>query len=109
MGMLLIGLVAVAIVGLIVIPNFASPHRVNPANACINNLRLIDACKQEWGVEHGRTNGPVSWEDIAPYLARLGEKPESIRCPGGGTYTLGKIEELPTCTIPKHSLNPALQ
>ena len=46
------------------------------ANAIINNLRYIDAAKQQWAFEHGVTNAdqaahfiqPLSWKDIAPYL-----------------------------------------
>ena len=46
------------------------------ANAIINNLRYIDAAKNQWAFEHGITNAnqaanytqPLSWKDIAPYL-----------------------------------------
>ncbi len=70
-------------------------------DACINNLRQIDGAKNEWALEKGKANGtPVTAADIAPYL-QGGALP---KCPGGGTYTIGKIGEKPTCSIPGHVL-----
>ena len=88
------------------IPNYVG-SRVNPANICIFNLRLIDAAKQEWASDNHKTNGPVTWNDIQPYLSRVSSKPivGIPHCPKNGTYTLGNIEELPKCSIAKHSLN----
>ncbi len=114
-GSLLIFIAAVTILGLIAIPNFVHDPYTSPANACYNNLRLIDACKQKWALDHNRTNGPVSWGDLMPYMTNFISNYASVwksgrlHCPSGGTYTIGRIEEMPTCTIPKHSLDPALQ
>lgn len=56
-------------------PNFVG-NGGQKANAIINNLRYIDAAKQQWAFEHGITNTdqaahftqPLLWKDIAPYL-----------------------------------------
>jgi outer membrane lipoprotein-sorting protein len=74
---------------------------VQQRNACINNLRQIDAAKNEWSLEKGKANGTdVKETDITPYLAG-GRLPT---CPAGGIYTIGKVGENPTCSIPGHAL-----
>jgi outer membrane lipoprotein-sorting protein len=70
-------------------------------NVCINNLRQIDAAKSEFALEKGKANGTVVTEDdITPYL-KGGILPT---CPSGGKYTIGKVGETPTCSIPGHAL-----
>jgi hypothetical protein len=74
-------------------------HRTSPANACINNLRQIDAAKNEWALEKGISNGIVATEnDIKPYI-KLDSKGNLQKCPSGGIYTIGKIGEPPTCSL----------
>jgi hypothetical protein len=70
-------------------------------NACINNLRQIDAAKNQWALEKGKTNGSaVVAADITPYL--VGKRMPV--CPAGGRYTIGKVGDKPTCSIPGHAL-----
>ena len=38
----------------IAIPNFVKARDVSMQNACINNLRQIDAAKQQWALENGK-------------------------------------------------------
>jgi hypothetical protein len=76
-----------------------------PMSQCINQLRLIDAAKQQWAHDHNKTNGSVSWGDILPYLSRDSKSTNIPVCPKGGTYTLGNIEENPRCSIGGHTLN----
>jgi membrane protein involved in colicin uptake len=73
-------------------------------NACINNLRLIDAAKQQWALENKKlaTDTPEV-SDLQPYVGR-GTNGEMPSCPDGGTYTFGTIGERPVCTIPTHVL-----
>jgi hypothetical protein len=70
-------------------------------NACINNLRQIDAAKNQWALENSKSLGAVPTEqDIAAYL-----KDNVIPvCPGGGAYTIGAVGVSPTCSIPGHVL-----
>jgi hypothetical protein len=73
-------------------------------NACINNLRQIDAAKQQWALEKNKTEAAVpTVQDIAPYL-KLDANGNIPGCPSGGTYTLNAVGELPSCSIPGHVL-----
>ena len=73
----------------------------NAINACLNNLRQIDAAKQQWALEKGKTVEAIpAPQDLAPYL------PGNTLpvCPSGGAYTLNAVGQLPTCSIPGHEL-----
>ncbi len=96
---------AVAVPGMlaaIAIPNFVKARSTAQLNACINNLRIIDAAKQQWALEKGKqaTDIPTK-EDLMPYIGRSKKFPV---CPQGGTYTIGPVNERPTCSIPGHEL-----
>ncbi len=98
---------AAAVVGVaaaIAIPNFIKARSTSQQNACINNLRLIDAAKQQWALENKKqsTDTPAI-SDVQPYLGR-GVKGEMPVCPAGGSYTLGSVGEKPTCSISDHVL-----
>jgi chromosome segregation ATPase len=70
-------------------------------NTCINNLRQIDAAKQQWALENSKTDEavPVTLE-LLPYL----KGNVFPVCPGGGTYTINAVGVPPTCSIPGHVL-----
>jgi len=70
-------------------------------NACINNLRQIDAAKQQWALENDRpANAVPTAADLLPYF-RDGLFPA---CPAGGLYSLNAVGLPPTCSIPGHAL-----
>jgi hypothetical protein len=70
-------------------------------NTCINNLRELDAAKQQWALEKNKTVDAVPKpEDLLPYL-KNGTFPV---CPDGGTYTINSVEAIPTCTVQGHVL-----
>ena len=71
------------------------------ANACINNLRLIDAAKQQWALDKNKaaTDVPTT-RDLLPYF-KDGIFPV---CPDGGSYAIATIAELPACSIQGHVL-----
>jgi len=73
-------------------------------NACINNLRLMDAAKQQWALENRKqaTDTPTL-DDLKPYIGH-GPAGEMPTCPDGGVYTIGAVSEKPTCSIPGHVL-----
>ena len=84
----------------IAIPNFEKARAVAMQNACINNLRQIQAAKEEWVLEKNKSQGDVPTEnDLTPYLA--GKFPV---CPAGGTYTIGAVSNAPTCSVPGHTM-----
>jgi hypothetical protein len=90
---LLIGFVIV-----VVIPNFVRVTYETGANACINNLRQIDAAKNEWALESRKTNGIVTENDIKPYF-KLDANGNLPKCPAGGTYIIGRVGEDVKCSI----------
>jgi len=68
---------------------------------CINNLRLIDDAKQQWAADQAQPDSALpTVKDLLPYFKDNGF-PE---CPEGGTYTLNAVNEVPTCSIPGHTL-----
>ncbi|MGA2028554.1 MAG: hypothetical protein ABSG87_00560 [Verrucomicrobiota bacterium] len=70
-------------------------------NICINNLREIDAAKQQWALEKNKTADAIpTAQDLVAYL------PNGIfpTCPSGGTYSINAVGEPPTCSIPGHVL-----
>lgn len=85
----------------IAIPNFEKARATSQENACLNNLRQIDAAKNEWALEKGKTAGATpTWDDLQPYLS----KSVPLVCPSGGTYSINAVGEKPTCSIPGHEL-----
>ena len=85
----------------IAIPNFVKARETAQANACINNLRQIEAGKNQWALENNKTNGVPTAQDLNPYIkGGFG----SLHCPAGGTYTIGDINSAPACSIPTHKM-----
>ncbi|MGH8022265.1 MAG: hypothetical protein ACRED1_01695, partial [Limisphaerales bacterium] len=85
--------------GAIAIPNFVKGREVAQRNACINNLRRIEAAKKEWALGNNKTNGDIpTQKDLMPYL---GLWPV---CPTGGAYSINPLGTLPTCSIRGHKL-----
>ncbi len=82
----------------------ASSTEVSQRNACINNLRQIDAAKNQYALENRKTTGDAVTEaDIKPYI-KLDADGNLPKCPSGGKYTIGKVGETPTCSIDGHVL-----
>jgi hypothetical protein len=85
----------------ITIPNFVKARETVQTNLCVNNLRLIDAAKQQWALQNSKNPGDVPTEaDLKPFL-KDGVFPV---CPAGGTYTIGAVSNSPTCSISGHQL-----
>lgn len=71
------------------------------ANACIHNLRLLKAAKQQWALENNQpANAKPTESDVVVYI-KDGAMPV---CPAGGKYTLHAADTPPTCSIPGHTL-----
>jgi prepilin-type N-terminal cleavage/methylation domain-containing protein len=103
-------MIVVAIIGLlaaIAIPNFVKARTTSQQNACINNLRLIDASKQQWALEQKKqtTDTPASTgTDLQPYLGRgvNGELPSCPVDPQNSfptSYTVNNVGTPPACNI----------
>ena len=99
-------MIVVAIIGLlaaIAIPNFVRARATSQANACINNMRQIDAAVNEWALETGKKtgDGPAGLTtDLTPYI-KLNSASSIPPCPAQGTYTVAKVGENPqvTCSV----------
>jgi chromosome segregation ATPase len=79
----------------------ADAQVISERNKCINNLRQIDAAKNQWALENNKTDGYVpAAQDLLPYFK------DNVFpvCPSGGTYTIGAIGVPPTCSVPGHVL-----
>ena len=108
-------MIVVAIIGLlaaIAIPNFVKARASSQANACINNLRQIDAAANQYALENGQTTGSsLNNVDLTPYI-KLTPANTIPGCPAGGSYTYGVVGANPqvTCSLgsnvtPPHILN----
>ena len=86
-------------------PEAARRRSRSPQNACIINLRLIDAAKQQWALENNKQNSDTpTAEDIKPYLGRgpAGELPFCPNDPARSfatSYSINNIGTKPTCKI----------
>src|ERR1700683_1739684 len=106
-------MIVVAIIGLlaaIAIPNFVKARATSQANACINNLRQIDAAVNEWALEKGMVTGspaPSLVSDLTPYI-KLNSASSIPSCPAGGTYTPQIVGNIPSvlCSLGS-SVTPA--
>ena len=96
---------ACSLVGLaMLLPHIISPKMVRSQASCLTELRMIDGAKQEWAREHHKsTNDIPTWSDLAEYFSRR----EIPRCPAGGSYTIGRVDQLPRCSFPEHGTNYA--
>ena len=91
-------MIVVAIIGLlaaIAVPNFAQARANARRGACINNLRLIDASKEQWALEtNAAPDAEPAVDDITPYL-----KNEAMpTCPAAGDYTVSAMATDPACS-----------
>lgn len=91
-------MIVVAIIGLlaaIAVPNFVQARQTARTNACINNLRLIDAAKEQLALEDNLATGdPAPVADLADYLKGGWG---GVVCPAGGVYAQDVIGTAPSC------------
>ena len=91
-------MIVVLIIGIllaIAIPNFIRARETSRAKSCQSNLQHIDSAKEQWAMDNKKTatDAPGS-TDLAPnYLKTY------PTCPSNGTYTIGNVGTVPTCTI----------
>ena len=87
---------------LVAIPNNVDKPTTSTshANACINNLREIDAAAQEFALEKNKTNGEaINYpNDLTPYI-KLDKNGKIPTCPKGGVYSIKKVGDVPTCSL----------
>jgi len=104
-------MIVVAIIGLlaaIAIPNFVRARATAQANACINNMRQIDAAVNEWALEQGKKtgDGPATLtSDLTPYI-KLNSNGGIPGCPAKGNYTVYTVGATPQVSCDLNTLDP---
>jgi len=92
-------MIVVAIIGLlaaIAIPNFVRARETSQTNACVNNLRQIDAAKDQWALETGQTTGANAQDNRAAINEYLRREP---LCPvGNAPYDYTTVGTNALCT-----------
>ncbi|HSY74511.1 MAG TPA: type II secretion system protein [Dongiaceae bacterium] len=104
-------MIVVAIIGLlaaIAIPNFIRARATSQANACINNLRQIDAAVNEWAMENGKASGTTigSVTTVSSYI-KLNSGNSIPQCPASGTYSVGSVGDVPQVSCSLSTATPA--
>jgi prepilin-type N-terminal cleavage/methylation domain-containing protein len=104
-------MIVVAIIGLlaaIAIPNFIRARATSQQNACINNLRQIDAAISEWALETGQSNGAnvASVATVSAYI-KLNSNNSVPGCPAQGSYTTTTVGGTPQVSCSQSSLSSA--
>jgi prepilin-type N-terminal cleavage/methylation domain-containing protein len=103
-------MIVVAIIGLlaaIAIPNFVKARATSQQNACINNLRQIDAAANQFALEAKKNTGdPITFpSDLTPYI-KLNSNSSIPGCPAGGTYSCSAVGTNPACTLSSLTATP---
>jgi hypothetical protein len=86
----------------VAIPNYMRVRATTVHYSCINNLRMLDAAKEQWALAEDKPEGAdVVENEVLQYVNKGATLPV---CPQGGRYTLGPIGQRPTCSFPGHQL-----
>jgi prepilin-type N-terminal cleavage/methylation domain-containing protein len=103
-------MIVVAIVGLlaaIAVPNFIRARATSQANACINNLRQIDAAINEWALENGKSTGAtVTGPATVSAYIKLNSANSVPGCPATGTYNTTTVGATPQVNCTFSTLTP---
>ncbi len=97
-------MIVVAIIGLlaaIAIPSFIKARNESQTKSCINNLRIIDAAKEQAAMEQGWVDGQAVNVPGAQETAVLAYVKGNVvpDCPANGTYTFNAVGSEPTCSL----------
>jgi len=91
-------MIVVAIIGLlaaIAIPSFIQARNTARTNACISNLKQIDAAKEQWALQNNKTSSDTpNWDDLVTAYIK-----STPTCPAGGEYSINAIGTDPTCSV----------
>jgi hypothetical protein len=67
--------------------------------ACASNIRHIEDAKKSWAQRNAKGVDDIpTADDLDPFFRR-----GMPTCPGGGTYTIGKVGEPAQCSIAAHN------
>jgi hypothetical protein len=96
------GMVMLSILITVVAVGEGKERQKNARIDCMRNVMLIEAAKQSWALENGKSyDDEPTWDELLD-----SHLPKMPRCPGGGTYTLNRMVEQPECSIEDHQIYP---
>jgi prepilin-type N-terminal cleavage/methylation domain-containing protein len=91
-------LIVVAILGIllaIAVPAFTNARNGARAKGCQYNLKQIYSAKERWAMDKNKSPDDVPVQaDLTPYYTH-----NVPICPAGGEYTLGRLQDIPICSI----------
>jgi hypothetical protein len=86
------------LVALVIVRNCRSVSHSASYQCGWNLINILNA-KMEWHlVEKKALEDRATWSDILPYMGKSTNGP-ILKCPKGGVYTIGRVEDPPTCSI----------
>jgi len=80
----------------IAIPSFVKARDTAQENICINNMRMIDAAKDQAAIEHNYMDGTTVPESQVSEYLKSGFS--GLVCPSGGQYTINPLGQDPACS-----------
>ena len=104
-------IIIVGVLALLIAPNFVRARTETNSWPCSSNLRMIQAAKEFWAIEHpGGSDTIRSEQDLRPCLGR-GSRGELPFCPLDksqaftNSYFVRPISVLPTCRMKPEGLH----
>jgi len=81
-------------------PYFIKARSTSASNACVNNLRQIDAAANQFALEKNlKTGDKINFpDDLTPYI-KLNKEGKIPSCPQGGIYSIKRVGDTPTCSL----------
>lgn len=91
-----IGIALIPLMAAIAIPSFVKARDTAQRNICVNNMRQLDAAKDQAAIKHGYTDGATIPESEFAEFLRDGFS--GLECPKGGRYTINPYGQDPACS-----------
>lgn len=92
-------MIVVLIIGVlaaIAVPNFVKTREVARQKTCVSNMKQIETAKEQWAMDKKKSAGDAcTMTDLTGAGNYLKNTPT---CPAGGTYTVGEVATLATCS-----------
>ena len=98
-----LGIFLVPMMLAIAVPNFVKARDTAMRNACVNNLRDMDAAKELWALQNKKDPDAIPTEAELDTVLK-DKKMAELKCLKGGSYSINSVAQLPTCTVPTHEL-----
>ena len=96
-------MIVVAIIGLlaaIAVPNFVQARTQARTNTCVNNLRFIQAAKDQYAIENNQADTVVpTAANISVYFKASQLSGGLPKEPQSGTYSILAVNVAPTCSV----------